>query len=148
MNIYTPRYLKVFDPVTRQWRYFRQIGNLYGSGSAGVRWEKTLVGWLTSSDVGFRQGCNERSAFYHEGRGIRLLTYSDDMFCRGKLSQVKWFFKSLGERFSIKEPVYLSKNSMLDHLGMTNQEEMTLARGMPSNLGARGPMLLKCQRRH
>lgn len=31
------RYLKVKDPITGQWQYFRQLGNFYGSASAGKR---------------------------------------------------------------------------------------------------------------
>ena len=58
------RYLKVFDPVLGVWRYFRQIGNLYGSSSAGKRWEKTLMAWLTLKGIDFIQGKNEKSAFF------------------------------------------------------------------------------------
>ena len=58
------RYLKVYDPVLGVWRYFRQLGNLYGSSSAGKRWEKTLVAWLTSKGIDFVQGKNEKSAFF------------------------------------------------------------------------------------
>ena len=69
-----PRYLKVFDPVTSKWRYFRQLGNLYGSSSAGKRWEKTLVSWLVSDEVGFEQGSNEPCAFFQKAREIRQRT--------------------------------------------------------------------------
>ena len=58
------QYLKVYDPVLGRWRYFRQIGNLYGSSSAGKRWEKPLMAWLTSKGINFIQGKNEKSAFF------------------------------------------------------------------------------------
>ena len=77
------RYLKVFDPVLGVWRCFRQIGNLYGSSSAGKRWEKTLVAWFKSKGIDFIQGKNEKSAFFCKARGLRLLTNSDDLFIRG-----------------------------------------------------------------
>ena len=62
------RYLKVLDPALGVWRYFRQIGNLYGSSSAEKRWEKTLVAWLTSKGIDFIQGKNEMSAFFFARR--------------------------------------------------------------------------------
>ena len=112
------RYLTVFDPVLQEWRYFEQTGNLYGSGSAGARWEKTLVAFMTSEGVGFVQGKNELCAFLHKQYGIAILSYCDDLLVRGPRSKVKWFFDKLAQRFQIKPPVYLSKDSMLDHLGM------------------------------
>ena len=83
-----PRYLKVRDPVTGEWRYFRQLGNLYGSSSAGKRWEKTLIAWLTSDKIGFVQGKNEPTAFFCKSRGLRLLTYCDDLLVRGRKTEV------------------------------------------------------------
>ena len=112
------RYLKVLDPVTQQWRYFRQIGNLYGSASSGKRWEITLNKFLLSDEVGFQQGKNEPCAFYHPTRDMCILTYCDDLLCRGKLSDIRWFFDKLGKRFNIKPPAYLSRTDMMDHLGM------------------------------
>ena len=50
------RYLKLKDPLAGQWRYFRKLGNLYGSASAGKRWELTLTRFLTSEAVGLVQG--------------------------------------------------------------------------------------------
>ena len=117
------RYLKVLDPVLQEWRFFRQIGNLYGSGSAAARWEKTFVQFMTSSDAGFVQGKNEPCAFYHAQRRLQILSYCDDLLVRGARSEVEWFFKVLGKRFNIKPPVYLSKNEMLDHLGMVIIED-------------------------
>ena len=112
------RYLMVLDPVTGKWRYFRQLGNLYGSAGAGVRWEKTLVKFMTDKDSGFVQGKNEPCAFYNAERDIAVLSYCDDLLVRGKRSQVQWFFNKLGRRFNIKPPAYLSSSDMLDHLGM------------------------------
>ena len=77
------QYLKVYDHVLGVWRYFRQIGNLYGSSSARKRWEKTLVAWPTSKGIDFIQGKNKKSAFFCKTRKLRLLTYSDALFMRG-----------------------------------------------------------------
>ena len=37
-----PRYIKVWDPVSRTMRYFLQYGVLYGSRSSTVQWQQTL----------------------------------------------------------------------------------------------------------
>ena len=90
-------FLKVKDPVTGAVRYFWQRGNLYGSSSAGVRWERTLNAWLTSKDAGFEQGKNEPCAFRHAQRGLTLLSYCDDLLLRGPRSQVAWFFDTCAQ---------------------------------------------------
>ena len=36
----------------------------------------------------------------------------------GRQLDVEWFFTQLGVCFDIKPPTYLSKDNMLDHLGM------------------------------
>ena len=68
-----PRYLKVRDPVSGSWRYFRQYGPVYGSSSAPKRWENTLHPWLESQ--GFVQGKNEKCVFYHPTRKVVVITY-------------------------------------------------------------------------
>ena len=44
--------------------------------------------------------------------------YSDDLFIRGPRAHVRWFFEKLGARFKIKDPVYLDKDTIIDHLGI------------------------------
>ena len=65
------QYLKVYDPMLGVWCYFQQIRNLYSSSSAGKRWEKTLIAWLTLAGTDFIQGKNEKSAFF-----ARRMSYS------------------------------------------------------------------------
>ena len=48
-----------------------------------------------------------------------MLTYCDDLLIRGKRRDVRWFFEAVACRFKIKDPQYLTRDSMLDHLGMT-----------------------------
>ena len=69
--------------------------------------------------MGFIQGQNEQCAFWHQERKLSLLTYCDDLLIRGKKRDVRWFFDAVGNRFKIKDPQYLARDSMLDHLGMT-----------------------------
>ena len=61
---YPPRYLKVKDPMTGTYRFFRQYGVLYGSRSSAVCWQQMLYLWLISK--GFEQGANKPCAFYHQ----------------------------------------------------------------------------------
>ena len=69
------------------------------------------------------QGVNEPCAFYNHKRKLTMLSYCDDIMCRGRRSDVDWFFAQLGARFDIKEPTYLNKGNMLDHLGMVLIED-------------------------
>ena len=111
------RFLKVRDPITKQYRYFRQWGVLYGSKSSSVRWQRTLHPWLES--IGFRQGFNEPCAFYHPERKIRLLSYVDDLLTKASRADAEWFYKQLFERSDCKEVQWLTADKPLDHLGMT-----------------------------
>ena len=43
-----------------------------------------LVAWLMSKGIDFIQGKNEKSAFFCKARGLRLLTYSIDLFVGSK----------------------------------------------------------------
>jgi hypothetical protein len=112
-----PRYLKVRDPVTKVWRYFRQYGPVYGSSSAPKRWENTLHPWLEAQ--GFKQGKNEKCVFYHPERKVVVITYVDDLLVRGPDAEAKWFMDALCKRFTCKDPQWLAPGSPLDHLGMT-----------------------------
>jgi hypothetical protein len=111
------RYLKVRDPVSGSWRYFRQYGPVYGSSSAPKRWENTLHPWLESQ--GFVQGKNEKCVFYHPMRKVVVITYVDDLLVRGPDRQAKWFMDALCRRFKCKDPQWLAPGTPLDHLGMT-----------------------------
>ena len=66
---------------------------------------------------------NEKCAFYHKEQQLCLLTYCDDLLITGRRQDVAWFFDVLGKRFKVKEPTYLHKDAMLDHLGMVLVED-------------------------
>ena len=111
------RYLKVRDPVSGTWRYFRQYGPVYGSSSAPKRWERTLNPWLESQ--GFVPGKNEKCVFYHPERKLLVITYVDDLLVRGAKNDADWFMDTLCQRFKCKDPQWLQPGKPLDHLGMT-----------------------------
>ena len=60
----TIKYICFRDPVNHVWNYYRQSGPIYGEASAPKRWEDTIAPWFES--MGFLQGENERSCFYHK----------------------------------------------------------------------------------
>ena len=111
-----PRYLRLKDPVTGAVRYFRQLGVVYGSASAPVRWMHTLHPWLVS--IGFKQGKNEPCVFRHDELNITVASYVDDIACRGPRANVEKFMRMLGDRFQCKEVQWLGADAPLDHLGM------------------------------
>ena len=109
--------------MTGETRYFVQMGCLYRSASSGKRWERTLHGWIAGPGLGFVQGVNEPCAVYNHERKLAMLSYCDDLMCRGRRSDIEWFFAELSARFDIRPPTYLSKDTMLDHLGIVLLED-------------------------
>ena len=105
-----PRFLKVRDPVSGLFRYFRQWGVLYGSRSSAVRWQRTLHPFLES--IGFVQGQNEPCAFYHPGRKIKLLSYVDDLLLKASQASSDWFYEKLFARFECKPAQWLSRKPL------------------------------------
>ena len=55
----THKYINFEDPPTKEWRYFKQSGPIYGEKSAQRRWEDTMAPWYEST--GFVGGKNEPS---------------------------------------------------------------------------------------
>ena len=111
-------YLKFKDPVSKDWRYFRQLVPVYGQNSAPVRWLQTLFPFLVDT-LGFVQGKNDPCIFYHPDRQVRLLCYVDDVAIRSANEKgEKWFEFNLNKRFECKETVHFVENRPLDHLGI------------------------------
>ena len=115
-----PRYLSLREPTTGVIRYFRQLGNVYGSASACMRWQKTLHPFLVS--CGFEQGRNEPCVFRHKKLGVTLASYVDDLLVKGSKPAVTEALRLVQERFKCKEPTFLGENSPIDHLGMYIEE--------------------------
>ena len=115
-----PRYLVLYDPVIKSRRYFRQLGNLYGSKASGKRWQDTFFRWLNSSDddLRFTQGANEPCCFWDASRNLLVLTYTDDVIALGPDKHVREFMAKLHQRFDCKPEEYLSATNPLDFIGM------------------------------
>ena len=100
------RYLVLsrYDPVLHTRRYFRQLGNLYGSKASGKRWQNTFFRWLNSDEDGLRftQGANEPCCFWDASRNLLVLTYTDDVIALGPDRHVRDFMGKLHRKFDCK----------------------------------------------
>ena len=114
-----PTYLMLdtLDPVSKDRRYLRQWGVVYGSCLAPRRWQNTLHPWIESQ--GFVAGKNEPCVFYNEKTGVLVETYVDDCLGDGLTAEVEKFMTALAVRFKCKPPVRFGIGSPIDHLGMT-----------------------------
>jgi hypothetical protein len=74
------RFLKIRSPIDGAITYYRQLICVYGSCSAGPRWETTFTTWLTTPESlggpGFVRGMNEPSCFHHPGRDLLMVLTS------------------------------------------------------------------------
>ena len=116
------RFLKIRSPIDGSVTYWRHRIPLYGSCSAPARWETTFSTWLTTPESaggpGFVRGDNEPSVYYHRGRDLLMVLYTDDQFVDGYREDIEWYYSLLRARFRIKEPQWLSPGESLDHLGV------------------------------
>jgi hypothetical protein len=116
------RFLKIRNPIDGTVTYYRQLISVYGSCSASARWETTFSSWLCSPESeggpGFVRGMNEPSAYYHPGRDLLMVLYTDDQLLDGYKEDIDWYYVLLRARFKIKEPKWLSPGNPIDHLGV------------------------------
>ena len=94
--------------------YCHLRGVLYGMRSGGRLWYDTLAEWLESQ--GYHRQDNEPCLFIND-KGFTILTYVDDLICRGSDSETDRFYKLLNERFDCKDEVILTPESALAFLG-------------------------------
>jgi hypothetical protein len=116
------RFLKIRNPIDGTVTYYRQLISVYGSCSASARWETTFSSWLCSPESeggpGLVRGMNEPSAYYHPGRDLLMVLYTDDQLLDGYKEDIDWYYTLLRARFKIKEPKWLSPDNPIDHLGV------------------------------
>ena len=110
------RYIKVKDPFSGEWLYFRLLGPMYGQRSAPRRWEDTLAPWLESQ--GFQRGENEPSVFYRASDDTTILVYVDDLLIDGDDASVKQFLLDLKNKFECNQPVFLTQENPIDFIGI------------------------------
>ena len=110
------RYIKVKDPLSGEWLYFRLLGPMYGQRSAPRRWEDTLAPWLESQ--GFERGENEPSVFYRASDDTTILVCVDDLLIDGDDACVKQFLVDLNNKFECNQPVFLTQENPIDFIGI------------------------------
>ena len=71
-----------------------------------------------SHGLDFKQGSNEKCAFYDLGRELLVLTYVDDVYISGPKTSVEWFIRQLNDRFACKSTSFLTEDSPIDFIGM------------------------------
>ena len=108
-------FIKVLNPITREWMDFRQKSSLYGEKGAPVRWEDTIAPWIESQ--GSSRGMNDRCIFRCQEKQLTVLLYVDDLLMSGPRQHVEWFYEQLASRFQTKEPQILEKGIVIDYLG-------------------------------
>jgi hypothetical protein len=114
----TVKYVCFKDPLTLQWKYYRQSGPIYGEASAPVRWEATIAPFLESEDIGMQRGENEPCCFHELNRNLTALLYVDDCLLDGEEDDILWLSEKLGTRFQCKDLEWLAPDQPLDYLGM------------------------------
>ena len=74
--------------------------------------------------AGMVKGSNEPCCFVRDD-GLRVVSWVDDLICRGSELQMKEFYSELRARFDIKDPAYLTPTSKLSFVGMEIEVERT-----------------------
>ena len=94
--------------------YYHLRGPIYGMRSGSRLWYNTLSEWLESE--GYKKQHNEPCLFIND-KGFTVLTYVDDLICRGSESETDRFYKLLNKRFECKDEVILTPENRLSFLG-------------------------------
>ena len=95
-------------------KYYLLRGAIYGQRSASREWYDTLAGWLESK--GYHKKVDEPCAFVND-KGFTVLTYVDDLICRGSIEETERFYKLLADKFDCKDYNILAPDNRLAFLG-------------------------------
>ena len=99
---------------------FKLSGPTYGQRSAPRRWYLTLSNWLVSE--GYVRGKNDPCLYVHPS-GHTIVTWVDDLLCRGSLADSVDFFNRLGMRFDCKDPEFLELGGTMTFTGLDISRE-------------------------
>ena len=108
------RYVSFKPHDSSETLYYNLRGVLYGQRSGGRLWYDTLAEWLESE--GYKRQDNEPCLFIND-KGFTVLTYVDDLLCRGSEGETDRFYKLLNKRFDCKDEIMLTPKSALAFLG-------------------------------
>ena len=96
-----PRYVSYEKYKESVASIFQLFGPIYGQRAASREWYFTVAKWLTSEEIGFKQGLNEPCLFVNPVTGVKLVIYCDDFLVRGSGVESAKFHTSLGAISSI-----------------------------------------------
>ena len=99
-------------------RVFQLKGPLYGQRDAGYKWYETLVEWLTSDAVGFKQSDTDLCLFYNADTKLRLAVHVDDVILRGSRVQSERFWEMLQAKFPLKHWEYVEEGQPQMYTGI------------------------------
>ena len=111
-----PRYVSYKPHPNAKVQYYRLKGPIYGMRSASREWYDTLSEWLESE--GYHKQHNE-PCLYVNDKGFKVLTYVDDLICKGSKLETERFYELLNDKFDCtsKDETYLSPENKLSFLG-------------------------------
>ena len=109
-----PRYVSYKPHPNAKVQYYRLKGPIYGMRSASREWYDTLSEWLESE--GYHKQHNEPCLFVNN-KGFKVLTYVDDLICKGSKEETDRFYTLLNDKFDCKDETYLSPEDKLSFLG-------------------------------
>ena len=98
----TPRYVSYEKYRKSVESIFQLLGPIYGQRAASREWYFTLSRWLTSDEMGFKQGSNEPCLFVNPITGLKLVIYCDDFLVRGSGPESAKFHTALESRFDCR----------------------------------------------
>ena len=115
---------KVFDPVTRKWRYMWMTGEIYGRQPAGCRWHQTLT--RKHKLIGMEEGKNAKSIYFNKERTVKTAVHVDDPVNYAKRTSPypqesdlkKDYYTKLAGELDLKEVETLSQSQDLDYLSL------------------------------
>ena len=83
---------------------FQLLGPIYGQKAASREWYFTLsrCTWLTSDEMGFKQGSNEPCLFVNPITGVKSVIYCDDFLVRDSGPESAKFHTALESRFDYR----------------------------------------------
>ena len=95
-------------------KYYLLRGAIYGQRSASREWYDTLAGWLESK--GYHKKEDEPCAFIND-KGFTVLSYVDDLICRGSMEETEKFYELLADKFDCKDYNILSLHWLICRTG-------------------------------
>ena len=95
-------------------RYYLLTGCLYGQRSASKSFYNTLATWLEKE--GYKK-CENEPCMFINSKGFKVLSYVDDLICRGSKEETDLFYRKLHAKFECKDESILSNDNALAFLG-------------------------------